>query len=243
MPLVDQIPTFCSMAPIFKEYTQGQTMISLLRNRPICPYIYLLWAIKMNKMHPFKKYILEYNPLGKEEWQRIENCLTRKEYKKGEVILESGKICRKLYFLEEGFLRFFIFRDGETISKFFTEPPYCFTSQRSFTNGIPTDDNIEALKDSIVWEMTKTDAFDLLGIPNWSEFIRKLIQEVQYYTEQILVEAQNNSAEERYIKMIEENSSILVNAPLKDIASYLGIAPQSLSRIRKKYWTNQRKLT
>jgi len=188
------------------------------------------------KMHPFKKYISEYNPLSEQEWVQIENCLTRKEYKKGELILQSGKVCRKLYFLEDGFLRFYILKDGETATKFFTESPYCFTSQRSFTNDIPTNDNIEVLKDCVVWEITKTDAFDLLKISNWSEFVRKLIQEVQFYTEQILEEAQNTTAEERYIKLLEENSSILQNAPLKDIASYLGIAPQSLSRIRKKYY-------
>ena len=194
-------------------------------------------------MHPFKKYILKYNNLKLEEWKDVEKCLTRKEYKKGELILENGKICRKLFFLEEGFLRFFIMRDGIDISKYFTEPPYCFTSQRSFTNDIPTEDNIEALKTSIIWEMDKTDAFDLLKYANWSEFIRKLIQEVQFYTEEILKDIQNNTAEERYIKMVEENDSILKNVPLKDIASYLGIAPQSLSRIRKKYWASNRKLT
>lgn len=194
-------------------------------------------------MHPFRKYILKYNQLKLEEWEDVEKCLIRKEYKKGELVLENGKICRKLFFLEEGFLRFYISKDGEDISKYFTEPPYCFTSQRSFTNDIPTEDNIETLKESIIWEMDKTDAFALLKYSNWSDFIRKLIQEVQFYTEEILKDIQNNTAEERYIKMVEENDSILKNVPLKDIASYLGIAPQSLSRIRKKYWDNNRKLT
>ena len=90
--------------------------------------------------------------------------------------------------------------------------------------------------------MSKKEAFELLEIPNWSAFVRKLIQEVQYFTEQILEESQSYTAEERYIKMTEAQSSLLNNVPLKDIASYLGIAPQSLSRIRKKYWAN-RKLT
>ena len=204
--------------------------------------IFRLWR-RCKIVHPFRKYILQYNPLSEEEWKQIEKCLTKKAYKKGDLILESGKICRKLYFLEDGFLRFFLFKDGEKVTKFFTEAPYCFTSQRSFTNDIPASDNIEALKDSTVWEISKTDAFDLLKISNWSEFVRKLIQEVQFYTEQILEEAQNNTAEERYIKMIEENSYILLNAPLKDIASYLGIAPQSLSRIRKRYLKKNQKLT
>ena len=193
-------------------------------------------------MHPFKRYILAYNLIGEEEWKSVEERLYRKTYKKGEIILESGRICRKLYFLEEGFLRFYVAKDGNNVSKFFTEAPYCFTSQRSFTNEIPTDDNIEVLQDAIVWEMSKADAFDLLKYASWSEFVRKLVQEVQFFTEQILEDIQNSTAEERYIKMMEENSSILINAPLKDIASYLGIAPQSLSRIRLKYWGQHRKL-
>lgn len=184
-------------------------------------------------MHPFRAYILKYNRINDSEWEQVENCLARKVYKKGESLLENGNICRKLFFLEEGFLRFYILKEGNDISKFFTKPPYCFTSQRSFANNIPTEDNIEALQDSIVWEISKTDAFDLLKYANWSEFVRKLIQEVQYFTEQILKEMQNNTAEERYIKMMVENDSVLTNVPLKHIASYLGIAPQSLSRIRK----------
>lgn len=194
-------------------------------------------------MHPFRDYIAKYTELYDAEWEQIEKCLTRKEYKKRTCILEAGEICKKLYFLEEGFLRFYVLREGNEVSKFFTKPPYCFTSQRSFTNNVPAEETIEVLKDSVVWEMHKTDAFDLLQYFNWSEFIRKLVQEVQFFTEQILEEIQNQTAEERYIRMIEENDTILIHAPLKDIASYLGIAPQSLSRIRKKYWSDIRKLT
>ena len=194
-------------------------------------------------MHPFRAYIEKFNRISDSEWAEIESCLERKTYKKGALILESGTICKKLYFLESGFLRYFILKDGNDVSKFFTEAPYCFTSQKSFTNNVPTEENIIAVKESVIWEMSKTDAFDLLKFQNWSEFIRKLIQEVQFNTEQILEEVQNSTAEERYIKMIKENDSIFQNAPLKDIASYLGIAPQSLSRIRKKYWSKNQKLT
>ena len=194
-------------------------------------------------MHPFRAFIYQYNMLSDSEWTEVERKLSRVTYMKGELLLESGKVCKKLYFLESGFLRYFTYKEGEDVTKFFTEAPYCFTAQRSFTGDLPSQESIEAVVDSEVWEMSKTDAFVLLKYLRWSEFIRKLIQEVQFYTEQILDDVQNNTAEERYIKMIEQNDPILVNVPLKDIASYLGIAPQSLSRIRKKYWDSQRKLT
>ena len=194
-------------------------------------------------MHAFRKYILAYSNISKEDWALIEANLQKRIYEPGELILEEGQICRKLYFLEAGFLRFFVDREGETVTKFFTKAPYCFTAQKSLTQEIPTKDNIEVLQQALIWEMSKTDAFELFKLPKWSEFVRKLIQEVQFNTEEILESLQNDTAEERYIRMIEENDTILQKAPLKHIASYLGIAPQSLSRIRKKYANAKRKLT
>ncbi|MEM6629812.1 MAG: Crp/Fnr family transcriptional regulator [Bacteroidota bacterium] len=194
-------------------------------------------------MHPFRRYIRTYSDLSDKDWTLVCSALSRKEYSVGELILKGGQICRKLYFLEDGFLRYWINRDGVEVTKYFTEPPYCFTSQRSLTKEIPSNDNIEVLEEAIVWEMDKQDAFGLLRLPSWSEFVRKLIQEVQYSTEEILEAIQNQTAEARYIEMIETNDIILQKAPQKYIASYLGIAPQSLSRIRKKFLVDQRKLT
>jgi len=194
-------------------------------------------------MHPFRKYILDYSVIGTEEWTQVEKCLTRKVYSKGAVVLEGGKICRKLYFLESGFLRYFVLKNGEEVTKYFTVPPYCFTVQQSFTNETPSPDTIQTLEESVVWEMNKVDAFDLFRFTNWNTFVRKLIQEVQFKTEQILEDLQSLTAEERYIKLIEEQSIFIEKVPLKHLASFLGIAPQSLSRIRKKYFEDQRKLT
>ena len=187
-------------------------------------------------MHPYRQFILRFTFLSDQEWMEVEDNLTRSTYRAGDILLAPGKICRKLYFLESGFLRFHSLIDGKDITKYFTKPPYCFTSQRSFTSGVPSKNGIEVLQHSVIWELNKSDAFDLLKFPRWSEFIRKLIQEVQYNTEKILEEIQHQTAEERYLKMIDEDDPVLTNAPLKHIASFLGIAPQSLSRIRKKYW-------
>ena len=187
----------------------------------------------MNQSHPFRSYISSYATLSDEEWAAIEPCLTKRVYQKNELLLRAGAICKKLYFLESGYLMYYVLKDGEEVTKYFTEPPYCFTSQRSFDNEIPTQDNILALEESVVWEMSRTHALDLLRFKGWSEFVRKLILEVQFYTEEILDASQNKTAEERYLDLLDHNSIILQKASLKQIASYLGIAPQSLSRIRK----------
>ena len=195
-------------------------------------------------MHPFQSYIAQYTALPPAEWKQIAACLRVQDYASGATLLEEGKICRKLYFLESGLMRFHVNRDGRDVTKYFTEPPYCFTSQRSFTQNLPATESIQAIADSRVWEMDKTDAFRLLDeLPSWNTFVRTLIQEVQYYTEVILEDLQNKTAEERYAEMIRERSTLLEQLPLKYLASYLGIAPQSLSRIRKRFYEKQRNLT
>lgn len=185
-------------------------------------------------MDTFRQFIENYTILPDKDWEKISVCFEKRIIEKDEIILQEGKICRYLYFIESGLLRYFINKDGKDITKFFTEAPYCFTSQVSFTAAKPTTENIQAIEKSIIWQTTLQQANDLLELKSWNTFIRKLIQEVQYYTEEILQEIQTETAENRYKKMIETNPQLLQRVPLKYLASYFGIAPQSLSRIRKK---------
>jgi CRP-like cAMP-binding protein len=185
-------------------------------------------------LHPFKQFIENYTTISDEDWKQIAACFEKRIVEKDALLLQEGKICRHLYFIEEGLLRYFITKDGNDITKFFTEAPYCFTSQVSFTTGKPATENIQAIEESIIWQTTLKQSNDLLELKSWNTFVRKLIQEVQYYTEAILQEIQTETAENRYKKMISTNPGLLQRIPLKYLASYFGIAPQSLSRIRKK---------
>ena len=185
-------------------------------------------------MDEFRKFIENYTTLSDIEWKEISACFTQKTLQKDEILLQEGKICRHLYFIESGLLRYFINKDGNDFTKFFTEAPYCFTSQVSFTAEKPATENIQAIEKSIIWQTTLQQTNDLLELKSWSTFVRKLIQEVQYFTEEILQEIQTETAENRYKKMIETNPALLQRIPLQHLASFLGIAPQSLSRIRKK---------
>lgn len=190
-------------------------------------------------MHPFRQFIGNYTSISDDDWRRIEPCLDPQTLAKGEMLLEQGRICRHLYFLESGLLRFFTVKDGIDVTKFFTDAPYTFTSQQSFTRQTPAKESIEALENSRLWMMTFENADRLLENTAWNTFIRKLIQEVQTYTEEILEELQTQTAENRYKMMLENNAELLQRVPLKCLASYLGIAPESLSRIRKNMATRR----
>ncbi|MBK9487372.1 MAG: Crp/Fnr family transcriptional regulator [Haliscomenobacter sp.] len=184
-------------------------------------------------MHPFRQFIQRYIPLSDADWNSIEVCISRQEIPKESILLEEGKTCKHLYFLETGLLRFFVWKDGNDITKYFTDVPYVFTSQKSFAKQTPAQENIETLEDSIIWVMSYDDAQRLLSLNSWSNFIRLLIQEVQTFTEEILEALQTETAESRYRMMLQADANLLQRVPLKHLASYLGIAPQSLSRIRK----------
>lgn len=191
-------------------------------------------------MHPFRSFMENYVSLPTKDWTVIEAKLHKKVYEKGALLLTEGEVCRHLYFLESGFLRYFVNKDGIEVTKFFTQAPYCFTAQRSFNQQTAATQSIQALEKSTVWQLNRTAAFDLFELKSWNEFIRLLVQEVQFYTEQILEDIQNNTAEHRYRRMLNNGSPLLDKVPLKYLASYLGIAPQSLSRIRKNLLAEKR---
>ena len=181
----------------------------------------------------FRDFISTYVGLKDSEWHIIRESFNCTYYNKGDLLLESGKICDFFGFLEEGLLRYFSWKDGEDITKFFTLPPYAFTSQRSFSMRTPSKENIEAVEDSVVWSISYERNQELMQMSSYNTFIRKLVQEVQYFTENILDELQNLTAEDRYQKIIHEQPELIKRVPLRYLASYLGITPQSLSRIRK----------
>lgn len=185
-------------------------------------------------MKEFRKFIERYEKIPSKDWDIISTSFRKVEITKNHTLLEQGKICRNLYFLENGLLRFFIIKDGVEITKFFTIAPYCFTSQASFNSRLPASESIQSIEKSTIWETTYEENQELLQLKSWNNFARKITQEVQFFTEEILEELQTETAEDRYQKLLKNQPDLLHRIPLKHLASFYGIAPQSLSRIRKK---------
>jgi CRP-like cAMP-binding protein len=189
---------------------------------------------KDQSLDKLRQFIEKYTSVPFNEWIEISNCFEKRIFEKEELILVEGKICKHLYFLESGLLRFYINKDGNEITKFFTEAPYFFTSQVSFNAQKPSLEYIQALEKSIVYQISYKKSNELFRLKSWSEFGRKITQEVQFFTEEILEQLQTETAEFRYENMLKRTPELTNRIPLKHLASFLGIAPQSLSRIRKK---------
>ncbi|MBN1819307.1 MAG: Crp/Fnr family transcriptional regulator [Prolixibacteraceae bacterium] len=185
-------------------------------------------------MEAFRNFLNKYTSIPENEWQQIWSAFEMKKFRKNEMILSEGQICRFFYFMELGMIRFFINNDGEEITKFFTVAPYCFTSKESFRNQKPATENIQALENIVAWQINLGQANKLLKLKSWESFTRKFMHEVQTYTEELLLESKTQTAEQRYFNLQQKYPELINKIPLKHLASFLGIAPQSLSRIRNR---------
>lgn len=185
-------------------------------------------------MKIFRKYIESYTDLPNDEWNIIERAFERKVFQKNELILTQGSVCNHFYFLEKGLVRFFVWKEGADVTKFFTMAPYCFTSSCSFRNRRPALENIQAIEETIVWQVTLAKADELLELQHWNVFTRRFLLEVQQHTDDLLMESKTDTAGERYRRLMERYPSVINKIPVRHLASFLGIEPQSLSRIRRK---------
>lgn len=193
-------------------------------------------------MEDLKKFISAYTPVDEEDWGIIAASFEERTFSKGEAILSEGDVCKYFYFLRQGIVRFFIVNsEGNDITKFFTVAPYFFTSKISFNKCIPAAESIEAIEKCRVLQITLENSNKLMSVRTWNDFTRKLLHEIQDFTEKALVEARTKTAEEIYKKLIAQNPGLVNRIPVKYLATYLGIAPQSLSRIRRKIASDLKK--
>ena len=183
----------------------------------------------------FREYIDRNVTLRPGDWDRIEAELKEDEFAANAHILEAGSTCRHLYFLHSGILRYCEWKEGIDQTLFFTLPGTIFTSSQSFSAQTPSVESIQAITTARVLYMEQRSAMELYqSLPSWSELIRKVLLEVSFDFQRLFSESKLLSPEKRYRKILEEEPLLAQNVPLKYLASYLGIAPESLSRIRKR---------
>lgn len=157
-------------------------------------------------------------------------------YPKNRVLEEEGKIPGYLYFVVSGFVRLFHYNDkGDEITSHINCPPGFITSYTNFINQTRSEENLESITECELLRITKTH-LDLLTqqSPAFKDFSILVFQQSLSYNEKRSKELATLSAEQRYLKLINEHPEILHHVPMQYIASFLGMNPKSLSRIRKQ---------
>jgi CRP-like cAMP-binding protein len=180
--------------------------------------------------------IKNFSPLSNEAESALQDCFEKISLAKNEFLLQEGKVCKQLYFLEKGALRGFYNLEGKEITHWFGFENDFVTSFHSFITQEPAVENIQLLEGSILWGISKDTLTNLFNHHHEIERLMRIAYEKYYIRlEERFVNAQFKTASERYQNLLQQTPHILERVPLGCIASYLGISQETLSRIRSKY--------
>jgi CRP/FNR family transcriptional regulator, anaerobic regulatory protein len=189
----------------------------------------------MNEFALLRKYVSQFITFSEEEWQMHQALLTRRFLKKGEFLLKAGEVCDHITFINKGLFRtYMIINDDEVTSNFAFGGNY-ITEYTSFVSRQPSIDNIVAMEDAEILQMSYKDlqiAYD--KAPVWQKFGRLMAEYVLTFISSRNKSLLFNTPEERYLKLMKERPKVIERIPQHYIASYLGVKPESLSRIRKR---------
>ncbi|NVO19922.1 MAG: Crp/Fnr family transcriptional regulator [Bacteroidetes bacterium] len=174
--------------------------------------------------------------LSSEARKAIEQLVTYEQQPKNTLLLEQGKVCRQLYFLQEGFVRGYYFLDGKDVTTWFAFKGDIFTSMYSFLSGQPSLESIEILEESRILEIDSPDLQHLYNcFPEFNQVGRLLMEKYYLELEERAISLQHMGAGERYQALLLKHPTLLQKATLGQIASFLGMSQETLSRIRAKY--------
>ncbi|MEP7373949.1 MAG: Crp/Fnr family transcriptional regulator [Chitinophagaceae bacterium] len=187
-------------------------------------------------MQQLLNHIKNYSLLSDEAQYALYDCFEQVVLSKNEYLLTEGKICRHLYFLEQGALRGFYNLDGKEITHWFGFEKDFVTSFHSFITQEPAVENIQLLEGSILWSISKDTLSALFNRYHEIERLVRIAYEKYYIRlEERFVNAQFKNATERYQGLLQQTPHIIERVPLGHIASYLGISQETLSRIRSRF--------
>jgi CRP-like cAMP-binding protein len=182
----------------------------------------------------FKKF-RENVPLAALDEERIKSYLTPKKIRKKQYLLQEGDVCKSLAFVEKGMLRKYLVDDTtEHIIQFAIEG-WTIADLLSFLTSEPATYNIDAIEDSELVLISKTAHEELLlKEPKYETYMRLLITNAYVALQKRLTSFISAPIEDQYITFGRMYPNIVQRVPQHMIASYMGLTPETLSRVRKK---------
>lgn len=183
-----------------------------------------------------KKKISEYISLNHGDNDLIESYFKVKSVEKGISIIEIGKYANEVFFVNSGYLRYFkVLDSGEELIIHLYAPSNFATSLNSFFLSKLSEEELQTITPCDLVYISKSDLDKLYSTnQKWQYFGRKLMESFLIEKEQRIIEQLSLTGQQKYLRLFETNPDIIQNVQVKFLASFLGIQPESLSRIKKQ---------
>ncbi|WP_027076415.1 Crp/Fnr family transcriptional regulator [Maribacter antarcticus] len=186
-------------------------------------------------MHEIRKFIDKISPMNNSDWQLFSSKLQEVKLEKNTTLLKTGKVENYLSFISKGIIRLYIPKVESDLTFGFLFENEFVTGYDSFLSQMPSEYQIETLTESILWRISKKDLEEVYERTNNGNIIgRKMAENMFLIKSKREISLLSRTAEERYLNLFIDRPKLLQQIPLKYIASYIGVTPQALSRIRKR---------
>jgi CRP/FNR family transcriptional regulator, anaerobic regulatory protein len=186
-------------------------------------------------MEEFRDFISTFITVDDDDWMLYEKSLETGVCKKGDIFLKIGEVCTSLHFITKGCARIFCYKkENEETYDFVFENDFA-VDYRSFLTARPSTVGIEALEDLEYVKIPKKELEKLTKTSlKMQEFGRIMTEMVYIYLDERLQSILYDEPIDRYKKLLNKDAHLLQRVELQYIASYLGVRPETLSRLRKK---------
>ncbi|NJB81806.1 Crp/Fnr family transcriptional regulator [Wenyingzhuangia aestuarii] len=185
------------------------------------------------------KYLSKYTKITHELESAIVNSTFIEHFKKGTILLKEGDVCIECYFILKGCIRSYIVENGEEKTiEFYTEE-YAVTPSNYGTSS-PSNYYLECIENVIVSVGNpKLEKETFQKYPELESLSRVIGEVIMAKNQDSFAKFKTSNPEERYLDLLKNRSDLIQRVPQHQIASYLGIKPESLSRIRKRILTKK----
>lgn len=186
-------------------------------------------------MKHIRDYFEKTRKLTDRDWQIFASRLIKTSFPKKHTLLRCGTVEGHLSFIEAGIVRFYIPRDGNDLTFAFAFPHHFVSGYDSFLTRAPSTYQIETLTPTTLWRISHSDLIDIYAQTVVGEAIgRQAAEELFLKKSKRELSLLGETAEQRYRSLFTDQPHLIRHIPLKYIASYIGVTPQALSRIRRR---------
>lgn len=186
-------------------------------------------------MNEIRKFIDNISPMSDSDWKFFSSKLQEEKLNKNTTLLEIGEIENYISFISKGIIRLYIPREESDLTFGFIFANEFVTAYDSLLTQSPSEYQVETLTETILWKISNKDLQEVYKKTNSGNIIgRKMAENMFLIKSKRELSLLSKTAEERYLDLFSDRPKLLQLIPLKYIASYIGITPQALSRIRRR---------